>query len=192
MSPEIRLMIDPRGVYRALLRDADTVTPLTALRRPLLAALALGVAVSVAGTGRVTPALVASTTIMWSYVIVVQVLIALLVIATAPARTIGVPRALDLFFAGHAPWSLTALLAAAWAPAPLSHPLWVLEVIVVAPLLLMPRIVAAFCREVLGLEAAAARRRTLIHQAITWSFALGLLDVQSALAPRVLEWMGRS
>src|SRR5690242_9581507 len=120
MTPELRLMVAPAATYAVLARQPSPVGPLTALRRPLLAAIVLGTAMAFAPTRHLTPALVAGTTIAWSFVIVIQILIALLLIAGPARRTVGVARALDLFFASHAPWSFWLLIAAV-LPAPLGR-----------------------------------------------------------------------
>src|SRR5262245_4671414 len=114
MSPELGLMVFPRATYAALVREAAPASAATALRRPFVVAAVIGVSVSIAATGRATPALVASTTLSWSYVVLLQLAIAVPLIARHARRTVGLARAIDLFFAGHAPWSLLALAAAAW------------------------------------------------------------------------------
>jgi hypothetical protein len=84
MTPELRLMVAPATTYARLARDPSPVGPLTALRRPLLAAIVLGTSIAIGATGHVTPALVLSTTVCWAFVILLQIAIALPLIA-APA-----------------------------------------------------------------------------------------------------------
>src|SRR3954468_23126688 len=122
MSPELRLIVAPRETYAALAALPARVSALTALRRPALAALMIGVSVAMTATGRATPALVLSTTITWSYIVLLQLAVALPLIAPAARRARGVAPALDLFFAGHAPWSLSILLAGALLPLPFGWP----------------------------------------------------------------------
>ena len=190
MTSELRLLVAPARTYAVLARQPSSVGPLTALRRPLLAAVVLGVAIAIAATRHVTPALVLSTTLCWAFVVVLQVAIALTLIAGPSRRTVGVARALDLFFASHVPWSLF-LLAAAAAPAPLGRPLTPLLLFAVAPLVLTPRMIAAFFREVLQLDPLGALGRTVLHQAITWTLFAGLYGAAVALRPRLLEWLAR-
>ena len=85
MSPELvsrlLLVIEPAVPARHL-RPAGTRAEaagriLTALRRPLLIAIVLGVSTAMSATGRVTPSLVLSTTLCWSFVVVLQAVIAL-------------------------------------------------------------------------------------------------------------------
>jgi hypothetical protein len=190
LSLELDLMVAPRETYGALPRGGDAAL-LTAVRRPLLAALLLGVSVAIAATHSVTPALVVSTTLSWSYVVVLQVAIALPLIAGPARRTVGLMRAVDLFFAGHAPWSIFALLAAAWGFVPPSAPAWPLAAAAIVPWVLTVRCVAAFFTEVLALEPAAARRRTILQQAITWTVFVAVNWVASAFTPRLIGMAAR-
>ena len=189
MTPELRLMVAPALTYARLARQPSPVGPITALRRPLLAAVVLGVAIAIAATGHVTPALVVSTTLCWALVIVLQIAIALILIAGPSRRTVGIPRALDLFFASHTPWSLW-LLAAAVVPAPLGRPLAPLLPLAVVPLVLTTRMIVAFFREVLQLDSRRALLRTVAHQAITWTLFGVLYGSAVALRPRILQWLG--
>jgi hypothetical protein len=189
MSPEMRLMASPAATYAALARIPDHRSAVTALRRPLLVALVLGASTAISATGHVTPSLLLSTTICWSLVVVLQVVIALLLIAGPARRGVGVRRALDLFFASHAPWSLWLLAAAAWAPSPVGRPLWPLLVAALVPLALTPLMIAAFFREVFGMDHRRAVVRTLVHQAITWTAFVLLFGTAVQLWPRILQWI---
>ena len=190
MSSELRLIVSPRDTYARLARVPSGIGPVGALRRPLVAAIALGVSVAIAATGHVTPVLVLSVTICWTLAMAIQAAIAIALIAGPAQRTVGLWRAFDLFFASHTPWSLWFLAAAAWAPSPLGRPLTPVLVAAVAPLVLTPRIMTAFFREVLEMDPRAARARTVVHQAVTW-LALGALAAWAiALPPRVVEWLG--
>jgi hypothetical protein len=189
MTPELRLMVAPARTYALLARQPSPVGPLTALRRPLLAALVLGASMAIAATKHVTPALVLNTTIAWSFVVVLQIAIALLLIAAPARRTVGVPRALDLFFASHAPWSFW-ILAAAAMPAPLGRPLVPLPLLAVVPLVMTVRAIAAFFREVLHLDPRRAALRTALHQAMTWGALVVLYGTAVAIRPRIVGWLG--
>ena len=183
-------MVAPARTYARLARQPSPVGPFTALRRPLLAAVVLGASIAISATRHVTPALVLSTTLCWAFVVALQVAIALSLIAGPSRRIVGVARALDLFFASHLPWSFF-LLAAAAAPAPLGRPLTPLLLFAVAPLVLTPRMIAAFFREVLQLDPGRALGRTALHQAITWTVFAVLYGSAVALRPRLLEWLER-
>ena len=188
----MRLLLAPRETYAALMRIPSSMSPLAALRRPLLAAVVLGVSVAIAGTGRVTPGLVVATTIGWSYMILVQLAVAMpLLVAGGATRTVGLARAVDLFFAGHAPWSLFVLFAAAWASSPFGRPPLPLLVAAALALAVTTRILTAFFGEVLHMAPARARRWMGIHQIVTWTLFVALVWFESALTPRVFEVVGR-
>ena len=188
MSPELGLLFSPRDTYARLARAPRQGTIVTALRRPLLVALVFGVTTAMSTTGRVTPSLLLSTTLCWSFVVVLQAVIATALIAAPARRTVGLPRALDLFFAGHAPWSLWMLAAAAWAPSPIGRPVWPLLAAAAVPLLLTPRIVKAFFQEVLEMDPRHAFARAAAQQAISWGAFVALFGTAVALTPRILEW----
>ena len=162
--------------------------PVTALRRPLLVALVLGTSEAITATRHVTPGLLLSTTLCWSFVVVLQMAIALSLIAAPSRRTVGLSRAVDLFFASHVPWSLWLLAAAAWAPSPMGRSTTPLFVAASVPALLTPRMIAAFFREVLEMDPREARARTVVHQAVTWGLFGGLFAASVAIVPRVHEW----
>lgn len=190
MSSELRLIIAPRDTYARLARVPPAIGPLGALRRPLVAAIALGVSVAIAATGHVTPWLVLSATVCWTLALAIQAAIAIALIAGPARRTVGLPRAFDLFFASHVPWSLWFLAAAAWGPHPLGRPMTPLLVAALVPLILTPRMIAAFFREVLEMDPRDARARTVAHQTVTWLAFIALAGWAIALPPRVVEWLG--
>jgi hypothetical protein len=188
MTSELRLIVAPARTYASLANQPSPVGPISALRRPLLAAVVLGASLAISATGHVTPALVLRTTLGWSFVIVLQIAIALSLIARPARGTVGVARALDLFFASHAPWSFWMLAVAAWAPSPVGRPLTPLLLLALVPMVLTPRMIAAFFREVIGLDPRRARVRTAIQQAITWSVFVLLYGTAVAMTPRLFQW----
>jgi hypothetical protein len=190
MTAELRLIAAPGPTYAALARDANRAGPLIALRRPLVAALILGSSMTMAGTRRAEPVVLFSTILCWSSVIALQMLIAVIVIARPASRTVGVARALDLFFASHAPWSLWMLAAVAWAPFPGERSALVPLLAALVPLLLTARMIAAFFREVLELDPRVALVRTAVHQAITWGTFVILYGSAVAIVPRIVQWIG--
>jgi hypothetical protein len=187
VSAELRLMAAPRRAYAALMHEPLPLAPLAAMRRPALVAIVNGVSIALAATRRVSPALVASTTLSWSYIVLLQLLIAVPLLARGARRTVGLARAIDLYFAGHAPWSLFMLFAALWAPAPGGRPSWPLDIAALLAFALTARIVAAFFSVVLALEERAALRMTVLQQAITWSVFVGINWWASAFTPRIYE-----
>jgi hypothetical protein len=191
MSPELALIFTPRAAYARLARERTRASLPIALRRPVLVAVVIGTSVAILATRHVTPALVLSTTVTWSYIVIVQLAIALALLVPRARRTVGLARALDLFFAGHAPWSLFALFAALWAPMPTGRPTWVLNAAAVIPMLVTPRIVLAFFEEVLQLGRRAAWRMTLIQQAMTWTVFGAVVWIASGVTARLFELVGR-
>jgi hypothetical protein len=129
-----------------------------------------------------------SAVLTWSFAVIVQLLAATALIASSTRRTASLLAALDLFFMGHAPWSLWLLAVSAWA-AWLPHPLS-MEYIVLAtgalPAAWTAVIVCAFCREVLNDAPRLAVVRTLFHQALIWTFTGGYIAVVVALWPRII------
>ena len=178
-----------RDILRPAGARAEGGDVLTALRRPLLVAIVLGVSTAISATGRVTPSLVLSTTLCWSFVVVLQAVIAIALIAAPARRTVGLPRALDLFFAGHAPWSLWMLAAAAWAPSPIGRPL--------TPLLVGGRRAdpahASHRQGVLPGKSWKWIRATPLpgprrSRRFSWGAFVALFGTAVAFAPRILEW----
>lgn len=188
MPPELALMVSPQATYAALARSGGRGTMVTAVRRPVLVAIVLGVSMAMSATGHVTPSLVLSTTLCWSFVVALQAAIAIALVAAPARRTVGLARAIDLFFAGHAPWSLWLLGAAAWAPSPVGRPMLPVLVAAAVPLVLTPRIVTAFFREVLEMDPRHAVARAAVQQAISWITFVILFGTAIALVPRIFEW----
>lgn len=142
--------------------------------RLVLIVLTIACAAAVAATGRVTLPLLLSMVTAWALPLVgVQVALALLVIGRPAARTVGLARGLDLFFATHGPWSLWLLAFAAWAIAtsPIGQPVRTAQFTAIVPLAWTARLIYVFHREVLRCDARAALRRTALHQALTWGIA---------------------
>ena len=133
--------------------------------------------------------LVVSTTISWSVLVIAQMMIAFVVFAAPAMRTVGIPRAIDLFFASHVPWSLWILAVAAWAPVPGVRAFTPVLVTALAPMVLTPRMIAAFCREVLGMERRKAIIRTTMHQVVTWGVFVAVYGWSVALWPRIVQWL---
>ena len=181
------MIVSPRDTYARLARTRSRGGVLVALRRPALAAVVIGAAIALGATGHVTPRLLLSTTLCWAFAVVLQIAIAVALIAGPSRRTVGLSRALDLFFASHAPWSLWLLAAAAYSPSALGRPLTPLLLSAVVPLALTVRMIAAYFREVLELDPRHARVRTILQQAATWGVPLVLYGTAVGFWPRFLE-----
>jgi hypothetical protein len=187
MSPEIGLIVAPDRTYAALAARPRPLGFVRALRRPLLVAFVLGTSMALLTTRHVTPALVFSTTVMLCVIVIGQVLTALAVMPAMRAHAIGRARALDLFFASHAPWSLWLLAASAWAPSPPGRPAAPVWLAALVPVVLTPRIMAAYFRQVHELDRHQATFRTVVHQILTWGLFLALFGAAVAIWPRILQ-----
>ena len=105
-------------------------------------------------------------------------------------RGSSLPRAhaLDLYFGTHRPWSLW-LLAFALLILVLPNPGgWVLTLAATAvvPIALTARRLTSLCRVELGFSAASARRRALLHQAVTLGSCLAYGEYAGRLLPRFI------
>ncbi len=181
-SAELQVLLDPAAAYRRLASpDAD---PGSLFWRVLLVACTLGAAVPALAAGQITPALFAGSAICWAFVPALQVLTGLALVGTAPA----VPRrrAVALLFLGHAPWSVWVLAMGALGLVVPMLGLGALAISALVPLALTLRILDAFCREVLRLPRAVARRRVLAHQALTWTMVFLYLQTASQFLPRLI------
>lgn len=180
----------PRRTYEALLRQPAGDGSSGALKRVAFASLLIGTLVAICATGRVTLGLVASATACWMFVPAVQALAGAILVASAPRRGVGMARALDLFLAGHAPWSLWLLGITAWAaltgpPRPAAF-----STALVAAVWTMV-IVHSFCQTVLRTGAWGALARTAAHQALIWGLALAFVVVNVGGWARVAGILAR-
>jgi hypothetical protein len=157
-----------------------------ALKRPLLVAIVLGMAVSIYATRRVTLGLALSAILTWSFAVAVQALAAAALVMSSARRRSSLPSALDLFFMGHGPWSLWLIAAAAWSallPRPDKMDM-IVAASAVVPIAWTAVIVFAFCRTVLHDEPRVAVIRTLFHQSLIWTFTAVYIAVVVQLWPR--------
>ena len=70
------------------------------------------------------------------------------------------------------------------------RPLTPVLLVALVVLALTFRMIAAYFHVVLGLDLRAARRRAILHQAVTWILLLGAEALAVALLPRVVQWIG--
>jgi hypothetical protein len=177
-------MLHPAAAYARLVEQPPPVRPLAALRRPAIAAIVAGTAVSIAGTGRLTAPLLLSTSAYWSFAIVWQMLAAAIAMQ-APRAPLTAAQRFDLFFTGHAPWSLWLLIVAAWSRIFPSHTdLYIVLCTAAIPAAWTSAIVYGFCTTVLQLLPSRAMFRMLLHQALIWLFAFVYVAWAVALPAR--------
>jgi hypothetical protein len=128
--------------------------------------LVIAVGVPVTAVHRVTITLVLTTAVAWGAIVALQMAIGAAVIASAPSRRVGFLHALDLWFAGHVPYSLLILALPIVTAIPVATPHELMGIAILVPLVWTTFIVAAFCRVVLDLTPAAARWRATWHLAV--------------------------
>jgi hypothetical protein len=162
LSPDARVALRPEATYLELIAEPSPPS-WQALGRPVLVVLVIAVGLTVAAVHQITLKLVLTTAAAWSATVAIQIAIGAGLIASAPSRRVGFVRAVDLWFAGHLPYSLWILGLPLIAALPLATPHELMVFSIVIPLVWTTTIVTAFCRVVLGLTAAAARWRSAVH-----------------------------
>jgi hypothetical protein len=178
-SLDVGVAVAPDAAYRALAAGDERVGAWRMLRRPLIVALVIGTAVPIMAVQRMTIGLLASATLSFLFVIAIQIAVGAALVASASSRRVHMWRALDLWFAGHVPYSLWLLLAAAAIAAMPAAGLDGLIAVAVLPSAWTAVIVAAFCRQVLGTSKAGARWRASGHFLVMWSIALQLVALSA-------------
>lgn len=180
-------MLAPAREYARLASIGRQPTVLRAISRPALSLLILGAASAIATTGRADLQVVLSGALCWGFVVVIQMLAALLLVRSNPNRRLHAYRSLELWFLAHGPWSLWTLAAAAVAfsiPGIVSLELMLLSAL--APTLWTAALVFAYCRQVRGATPARALGLTAVHQGVTWALIIGYLAVATQIWPRIL------
>jgi hypothetical protein len=184
-SAEVRVMLAPVSAYRALAGAVPRVRWPRALARPAIVALIIGSATVSASTARVTPGLVLDGAICWSFVPVLQIATAIALIGSVRGRTIEVPRAVDLLFAGHGPWSMWVLGVAVLQLTRTGSVNLILASTLV-PAAWTAIIVFGFCVSVLETTRGGAFMRTAAHQMVTWIILASYVFAATQLWPRII------
>ena len=190
-SPDLHVMARPARTYATQLA-APAPGTWGAVRRPALVALVLGAATAVSSTGHLTLGLLASGFLCWSFVPLLQMGVAAAIMRSPAARSVPLAHRLDLWFMGHAPWSLwTVIATSVMAAAPTGWRVeWPIIASAVIPIFWTSVIGATFCRVVLGDSPIVATARTALHQAVTWTIALVYVAYAVALWPRIVAFFG--
>ena len=179
LSTEVHLALAPDSTYRTLVADNEHVTVWRMLRRPLVVLIVIATAVPIMAVQRITLALLAWSVASFGFVVLIQMAVGAAIIASARARRVGATRALDLWFAGHVPYSLWLLtVAAAFGVTPWGS-LDLLVALAAIPAAWTAVIVAAFCRHVLGSGSAGARWRAAVHFIVIWAIAFELVALSA-------------
>ena len=152
--------------------------------RLILTALLLGVVVPIMATHTVTIQLVAVSALAWCFVPIAQLLMAMLTIVPARGRTVSVARALDLWFAGHLPYTAWLLLLPVIVRVSAAAQIDLVVITFAAAIVWATSVEIAFARVVLGDPPATARRRVVLHQALMLGLVgAGVLWAAGGVAP---------
>ena len=179
LATDVHVALFPDSTYRALVADNERVAAWRMLCRPLVVLIVIATAVPIMAVQRITLALFAFSIASFGFVLVIQMAVGVGIIASAPTRRASMPRALDLWFAGHVPYSLWLLTAAAVLAASPWASLDGLIASAIVPAAWTAVIAAAFCRHVLGSSRAGARWRAAAHFIVMWLIALELVALSA-------------
>jgi hypothetical protein len=187
ITPELRLLRAPSATYRALASgELHARLVVAVVARMLVPALVAGIATSVTATGRITWGLALSGAACWTLIPLLQLITSMAVVA--PSRhSVRILRALEIFFTGHAAWSLWLIVAAALlfaAPGTIRQGIVLYTAVV--PFVWTAFMTYAFCRQVLGLDPRRAAARTAIHQTLTAAAIVAYVAWAVALWPRIV------
>jgi hypothetical protein len=182
LSSELQVALAPVVTYQRLLAGpgpgsgpAKAGHYVRLLRRPALVVLVIAVMAPIMAVQRVTLGLVATAALSWSFAVALQMIVGLAVIASAPARRIAVLPALDLWFAGHLPYSLWMVVAFGLTATLTSANMALVILSAIVPAIWTAFIAAAFCRTGLGTTASGARWRAAAHFVAIWAITLSYI-----------------
>lgn len=167
------IMSSPSGAFHYLASQPAGEGLWLLVRRPLFLAAVLGCAVSLAASGTVTPRLAIPAATYWTFVPLVEVL-ALAIVIWSRRRQTSLPAAIDIFFAGHAPWTLYVMgLAGVLAFVPPQRG-WELMTTAGIAGLVLAAVWSAwidfhFFRWIFGATRAAAARDVAVCRVLTWT-----------------------
>jgi len=168
-SAEARVLVGPAATFRAL---ADAPPGAAPLSRPALLLLFLGCAVSFLASGTPNVRLIVDGAISFAFVPICETA-GLAASIRFGHRRVPFARAIDVFFAGNAPWLAWCVVVA--AATTLTRPiLWTPPIIVasaVVPVVWSMLVDYHFFREVTGATASDAVRATLVQRAVAWTLA---------------------
>jgi hypothetical protein len=194
-SLDARVMVSPSSTFRSIANDADRRVvdgrAWTACRRPLFVTLVLASIVSLLASGTLTLRLVASASIYWASIPIVETL-ALLVVVRRRVNRPSIPATIDLFFAGHAPWTLLLLAIASslvFLPPDVG---WTLLVrwwvwVMLAVIAWSAYIDFCFFRSIVGASRATAVRDVIVLRLLTWTAIVAIFAAPSMTSAGLVE-----
>jgi hypothetical protein len=185
-----RVVLQPASAYALLAKEPARRGMWASLRGPLLVVVILSCSISLLTRGYLAPSLILSGMIAWSFVPLAEV--AGLAVALKTERSsVAFPWAMDLFFAGHAPWFLwVVVFAAYWSSVSPFHPPaivwpWIASAVLVA-------IWSCYVDFFFFRHVAAARkpgRLLFLQRAISWTLFFVIFG-GGPLWPGLLERLG--
>ena len=171
LSIEVSVALEPTAAYRRLLAD-EGEAGWGLLQRIAIVLLIVAIVVPIMAVQRITLGLVATAALSWSFALVIQLAAGAAVILSAPGRRVSLRRALDLWWAGHLPYSAWLLLSALFLANSTSYASAFMVASAIAPAAWTAAIVSAYCRTVLMTTEGGAQWRTAAHQAAVWASGL--------------------
>ena len=152
--------------------------------RLALVALVIGTSVTTSATERVTLSLALAGAAGWSFVPLLQLMTGFLLIRGARAPRIGL---LDRYFATGWPWTLWILAVhAGFVGFPATRRFGLFLILTAAvPIIWTVRLLWAFCRAELRLDARQSWRRVAGHQVATYVLVVAYVWIAVALWPRI-------
>ena len=190
-------MLRPMAVYERLARQPASGGWWIGLRRPLFVALLLGCCLSLVVSGRLTARVIAGGAVAWSFIPLFE-LVSFAVVGRRASTNVPFSRDVDLFFAGHGPWSMSLIAVAAVASfIPIQAATWTASTPGLITLAAMAAAIAiwsgyidfCFYRVVLGKTGTRAVRALLLQRAIGWTLTI-IYFFGNAGWPLVAERLG--
>ena len=182
LSDETLIALGPRRAYETLVAARAHGSWQQVAARAAFVLIVFATAATVMATRVVSVPTLLTVAMCWVFVPAIQLIAGFALCRHPPETRVSLPRAVELLFLAHVPWSvwlLAAGLAAVWIPSGVIL-VNLIYVTALVPIVWTPRLIAAFCRSVLGCTAAQARLRTIAHQAFTWAIIAGyiILSIQ--------------
>ena len=186
-SVDAQILVRPASTFQSLAAAPARTSVRIGLRRPLFVTFVIACAVSLAATGVLTARIAGPSMV---YLACVPMVEALALIAVIGRRRHHVPliRAIDIFFAGHAPWTLLVIaITGLLVSVPLAYSWMILTRVAMAGMALVAGWSAyidfCFFRAMFGASRRAAFRDLVVLRVITWLIVFSVLA-----APEFTPW----
>jgi hypothetical protein len=171
-SLDAQVLLRPASTLRFLAKPPFPSGLRIACRRPLFLTLVLGCLVSLAATGTLTARIALSSLMVWVYVPAVETAALLALIGKRRDR-MPLTRAIDLFFAGHAAWTLLLIVIVGLIATVQPAHWWMILTRVAmggmaAAIVWSAYVDFCFFRYVVEATRARAIRDVVVQRAITW------------------------